>query len=319
MQLHTVTLNELDKIIGCLHTSPKKMKIGDNIFLCCKGVDMVVHPDFRGLGISNKMTTQVINLRTQANIVFTYFDTGNPILIKKYSRESEKFPRFPYTLMNYVRIHDINLHLEVIPVDNAWIKKIGFKLLNQYNKIKNNLSLHSTPEYNFRVSEVKCFDHRIAVFWDEIKDYYNFIMERNKDYLNWRYCDSRGGDYTVKIAEDDIRILGYCVLRINNYNKDYPRGYIVDLLTLPDRLDVTEILIKDAVEYFDDKNINSISCLIIRDHPYEKIIKKYGFIFNRSILNSYYVMHLKIDDEKNKLQKGLPNKIHMAYGDSDYI
>lgn len=83
------------------------------------------------------------------------------------------------------------------------------------------------------------------------------------EYLNWRYCDARAGNFTVKEAEDENeRIL----------------GYIVDLLTLPGHLNAVDALVAESVEYFDEQDINMINYLIVKNHPNERILKRHGFL-----------------------------------------
>jgi len=203
--------------------------------------------------------------------------------------------------------------------EHDWLKKYGFHLVNFFNKISNTFRVTGTSERTFYISEIRSFDDRVNIFWDEIKDHYDFIVERDRDYLNWRYCDPRGGDYVVKQAEDNGRVLGYSILRVNKYKKDYPIGYIVDLLTLPGRLDVADALVAEANKYFDSHNINIIKYLLIRNHPYEKILRKYEFVKSPSKIDLFLKPHDKIDAELNKLKKVTLKKLHFVYGDYDAI
>ena len=68
--------------------------------------------------------------------------------------------------------------------------------------------------------------------------------------------------------------MGYSVLKINRLREDYPIGYIVDLLALPDRLEVARVLISDAVRYFDERNINIVNCLTVKGHPYTSLFSR---------------------------------------------
>ena len=72
------------------------------------------------------------------------------------------------------------------------MNKIKSSVLQQYDKIN-----------DYKIFPIQYFDDRINVFWNKIRNEYNFITERNKDYLNWRYCDKRGGNHEVFIAEFD--------------------------------------------------------------------------------------------------------------------
>ncbi len=49
-------------------------------------------------------------------------------------------------------------------------------------------------------------------------------MERNRDYLNWRYCDPRAGGFLVTQAEENGRLVGFSAPKINHYDPNYPVG-----------------------------------------------------------------------------------------------
>ena len=50
----SLALND-NKVIGCVHAVPQNVKVGDEIVLCIIGSDLVVHPEYRGRGITKYM------------------------------------------------------------------------------------------------------------------------------------------------------------------------------------------------------------------------------------------------------------------------
>jgi GNAT superfamily N-acetyltransferase len=305
-----------DKIISCTHMIPLRIKIGDSVFLCGNGYDLAVHPDFRRIGIAKKMNELRKELRANAGIKFTIMVPGNSIMVKHYLK---LYSRFPYTVLNFVRIRDIDWHLQMIPSKNVWLKKYGFYLVRALNQLRDALRVSNLPNEYFRISKIHSFDGNLEVFWDEIKDHYTFIVERTRDYLNWRYCDSRGGNYILKIAEADGQVLGYSVLRIDRHVSNYPVGYIVDLLALPERLGVTDALVADAIDYFTSNGVNMIRCQVVKDHPHERILKGYGFLNIGYGIDIFYDTYATICEELDKLQTRVPGRIHFVYGDYDWV
>jgi len=309
-----------DKIIGCIHRIPRRIKIEDSVFLCCSGADVAVHPNFRKMGVFKKMDELAKKSEVKSGIKIFYGISSNPIMIKYYSNYRHIFPQGTFA---FVRIKDVDRHLQMVHIRNANLYKYGFHVLRNLNKFRNTISLahvlSGPSDQDFRILDIRSFDESINTFWDEIKDHYGFIVERSKDYLNWRYCDSRGGDYLIKIAERDGRILGYIVLRVNKYRRDYPIGYIVDLLTLPDRLDVVSALVRDAIHNFDDQNINITKCQIVKNHPYERIFMRYGFLNSRHRIHIFCIPHAPLGEELREYQKSSAKGLHFAYGDYDDI
>ncbi|MCX6653666.1 MAG: GNAT family N-acetyltransferase, partial [Candidatus Bathyarchaeota archaeon] len=165
------------------------------------------------------------------------------------------------------------------------------------------------------------FDEKINTFWNKIKDQYNFIVVKDKNYLNWRYCDLRGGDYEIRVVEENENILGYIVLRINRIKNEYPLGYIMEILTLPEHRDVAELLIKDAAHYFEKRSINSIHATIVKGHPSERLLRRYDFIDNREKIfvgvNPNNPENL--GNELENFMHSTPDKLNYQYGESDTI
>jgi hypothetical protein len=122
----------------------------------------------------------------------------------------------------------------------------------------------------------------------------------------------------MEMAHGDGKILGYIVLKTNKQQKDYLFGKIVDLLALPNRPDVADALVADAVNHFTKNNINFISCLAIKNHPYEAIFKRNGFIIKGEKIHLFY-KDCGEAEERRKLEIVAPSRMHFAYGDYDAI
>jgi len=303
------------RIVGCVHYPSLRIKIGNKVCLGTQGLDLAVHSDFRRVAIFNKMWDLGIKMRKESGIQLHYCLTWN-LMLSKYLLKF--YHRFPHHVMRLFRINDVGLQLRKQPTKYGFIYKYGGHLVKLANKYRNTLRPDRPSSYDFHIGKMTHFDERMDGFWEEIKDHYSFIIGRNRDYLNWRYCDPRGGDYLVKSAQRNSKILGYMVLRIDRHQQDYPIGYIVDLLALPNRLDVATALVGDAVNYFDGHGINMILYMVIKNHPYEVILKRNGFIAKRERVPLFYREYAEVG-ELRKRETRSPSRIHFAYGDLDVI
>jgi hypothetical protein len=312
-----ITVSEIDKkIIGVAHSFPLMIKVGDRVQFCTFGGDTGVHPDFRRLSIHTKIAKDNMELKKEAGSQYHFIGTSNPILVRQFSKTRQLFP---YPMMILARIQNVQLHLRINPVERVWLVRLGFQIMNLFNDIENIFRPSKLYKENFHLSEINSFDDRINEFWNHISEHYSFIVERKQHHMNWKYCDPRGGDYLVKIAEEEGHILGYSVLRINRYDKDYPVGYVVDMLAIPERLDVVEALIVDAISYFNSHNINIIISLVVKKHAYEKIFKKHRFLDSKRKPNIFYLSFGKIDELSNLKTYYLKKEVHLVYGDLDTI
>ena len=306
------------KIIGCSHGFYLKIKVGRGAVLGEQGTDLCIDEAFRGRGISSIVHDLKMKHLIENMVDLTYSLSTNPIVTNRDLRT--KRPEFPSPLRGLVKIRNIDLHFGSIKPKNSLFIKLGFVTLNGLNRLKRTLSslLRTSPSQRIEVHDVERFDERHDTFWGEVKDEHNFIVERDASYLNWRYRDRRGGDYKVKQIVQGGKISGFIVLRINRYNRDYPEGYIVDLLTLPRRLDVAGALILEADRWFSEQDINIVHALIIKGHPYEGLLDENGYLGDQIRYRLFYRKR-NIGEEINDFIKSHPNKIHFEWGDLDWI
>ena len=106
---------------------------------------------------------------------------------------------------------------------------------------------------DLRIRTAERFDARADEFFEEAAKPFDFIVTRRHDYLNWRYCDPRAGRYEVLLAEQDDTLIGYAVTRVQN-----DRGYLVDLLARPERLDAVDALVTEAVRQMREAGVAGV-------------------------------------------------------------
>lgn len=280
------------------------------------GVDFAVHPDYRGRGISTKLNDMTDRLLKDTGVAFSYAIVGNPILIKTYSK---RYLEFPHPITNFVRIRDIDAQLKAIPMERPWLVKSGYNTVKLLNTARQRLNKKKPRKMEFRIACLDRFDNRAEDLWEEISVDHDFICDRSADYLNWRYCDTRAGNFKVIIAEgDDEELLGYSVLRINRHLEGYPVGYIVELLTCTGRMNAVEALVADSIIYFDTNDVNIVNCLIPKGHPYERALERLGFVDSR-VKMRIFVDEYTTEGFFNEIVGSSPRKIHFSWGDHDSL
>lgn len=300
-------------VVGALHAYPVRIKVNNQIFFCTYAADNVVHPDYRERGISNRMYEEIIDLKNGSDVAFDYFVTSTPYLIKSWSR---RFYTFPFTISNLVWIGDIDLQLREMPVRHPSLVKLGFltsKTINRYRKKKNK----SPKDDGVAIEVAEEFGEWADVLWIDISRDYDFIVERSRRYLNWRYCDKRAGDIVVKQLKREDEVLGFSVYGINSQNPEYPVGYILDLIVPSGEESYAGLLIEDSIKYFKERGINLVNCLMPRGHVYTDILKEHGFLDSRVVLKLF----LRLNQERTYLSDLIvqcsPDRVHFTYGDID--
>ena len=121
------------RIIACEHEVLVKIKMGKSIRLGSYSSDQAVHPDYRGMGLSKELVSFSTEQRRSFGCSFGYWITSNPIMIKSYLKN---WPSFPHRVHNLVKIDDIGLQLEKMPMKRPQLMRLGFLLLKYLNMIE---------------------------------------------------------------------------------------------------------------------------------------------------------------------------------------
>jgi hypothetical protein len=154
------------------------------------------------------------------------------------------------------------------------------------------------------------FDERIQTFWDEASQPFALIAAHDVAFLNWRYCDPRAGEWTLRTAEASGEILGYITYRVSKGS-----GHIGGLLALPGRLDVIDSLLRDMMGALAALGVPNVRCWSSPGHPYRAALQAVGIDKMRRQL--YWTIHAPGDDFSELADPSAT--IHLVAGDADLI
>ena len=298
---------EADKrIVGHLALLPTLMKIGDKIILCSHAVDGMVHPDYRRQSIYVKIADETFEFASKDGIAMVFGTPNNqsyPIHIGRLQWIYICNPRLMLKIINWNVFFKSHLRIPNF---------VGKQLEKFIELIWNNKSHCEDSEVT--IEQITTFDERIDKFWLRASETKKIMVIRDKKYLNWRYVNKPGNNYNIFIAQKGNEIIGYIVVTIQR--EKTIRGYIIDLLALPDEDTAMIMLIKKAIAYCKNKGAITIKCLMLREVPYYKILKKMGFICRKSEVR----LCARIFDPKiSKEFVSDPSNWYYLWGDRDVI
>lgn len=260
-------------IVGQYALLPRLMRVGDDISIGSLSVDTMVHPEYRGQGMFIKLAQEAYQLATRRGIHFIFgFPNGNSyygfIARLGWAALYQGIPL-------WVKPLDLQDILKKRFVDNKLLASLGGKVGNIamkafYNRLQRNTLACS-------IKEISSFDPRFDSLWNEASRDHKIMVVRDEAYLTWRFIDKPGNDYVVLIAEKGNHLLGYIVLRcMDEFGLQI--GFIVDILTTPEEIEVSVDLISTAVNYFELRQMDIVSCLMLPDIRYSHSLKQAGFI-----------------------------------------
>jgi hypothetical protein len=221
----------------------QRLRVGERQLLARQGIDISVHPRYQGRGVMTAMRNFVREESARAFDVELHLGStrSHPALLRLRSHEA-----VPPPLGNKVAVF------------RARLGRSG----------------GDEPPVSERfccVREVPAFDDRVDAFGEEACRQFEVAFVRDRAYLNWRYADAPGRPYRLRLAEEGGCLLGYAVLRIAA-----ERAYIADLLALPERIDVAEALVADAIAQARRASAERIECWLPSRHPYRPVLEQLG-------------------------------------------
>jgi ribosomal protein S18 acetylase RimI-like enzyme len=300
-------------IIGCEYSPGLDVKLGDGTLAAVYAAMDAVHPDFRGMGVYAGFS-ELRNV-LQEGIQLAFWLTTNPIMVKDSLETNSHY--FPHTLLEFTKILDFGRHLKRHRSPKAFLETGGYLARRAGRALENLFTRQPSAPPNLQIREITSFDERADDFWREIRDHYTFAIERSRAYLNWRYCDPRSGHHVVKLAEEGERIVGFCVAELPpDPDEGFKTGRLTDLLTLPDRSDVADALVEEALKDLARRDTHSITCLMVGEHPYAKVLKRRGFVPLRAGPSLFVRQRAPgVEEEFQKLLRSSPDRVHVCHGD----
>jgi hypothetical protein len=268
-----------DGIVGARLEWAMNVKCNDGTFLARESIDRAVLPEHRERYVVSAMRVFGQELRDKTFDMYMSYGSGERILrrLRKYRVPATRFSR----------------HAEVLVCEEPHAER-------------------SAPATStWEIAEVNSFDERADELWGVASEQFRFAVERSASYLNWRYADRRGGDYTTLAAVQGDRWLGYVVTRSHERT-----GYIADLFVLPDMDEVVDDLISSALDKLADAS--TVECWSATHRGYRQALDRAGFTKGRRSIRLGFRPIRMPADEASFLGDPSADLLFMA-GDTDVV
>ena len=117
------------------------------------------------------------------------------------------------------------------------------------------------------------FDAGFDRFYGRLQQRFEFLIDKNAAWMNWRFCDRPGRPYTVAAVECGGELAGYAVLKRWREPDGYTKAHIVDLHAL-DEVALDELL--TAAESY-AAGCNELNLWSAPGFPYRRFLEAHGF------------------------------------------
>ena len=301
------------EIVGFYAIMPERLKIGKETITCAQSVDTAVNPNYRRLGIFNKLAQNVYS-DSKNRYKFIY---GFP----------SKMACNGFLQMGWKGFHAdeyVKFANDQLPdsfSSNSIYKLLGKVFLKTYRTSRISSISKEKQSESLEIQHINAFSEEIEDFWAIARLQYPIVMERNLNFLNWRFSKFFG-DYEIYIGRslEDGKIKGYAVLKKTKILDVDNVLEIVDLWALPGKESFVFDITKLAIEKSEKENYSLIHYRAPSWHKHSSILQKFGFLKINQYLKLFqmYQPWAIYYDYGNKQE--LPNFNHWLYtmADTDY-
>lgn len=233
------------KLIGHYAVTPLHVQVAGRLLKGGLAVTAMTHPAYRGKGIFAQLGEEVFAACEQRGVKLVY--------------------GFPNSSIYH-------LHL----------KEHGWKGFGKLSMLQRDLR-KGPARANKAVSicQIDTFDGRVDLLWDRLKNSYQVIVPRTKQFLNWRFVEHPITTYPkITVTDAHDRMLGYLVLKTYDAG-DITKGHIVDMLCVNEEHTVTALL-SYAYGYLDERGITRLSCWMPDDCFHAQALRDNGFLTEES-------------------------------------
>ena len=266
-------------LVGAYIIAIRRVKFGGRVLTATGGSDVAVLPEYREQGVFGAIADHMRSENHSRFDLSLFYRSGHEAVTRVVGRAERGL------FGNYVEVHVADLTAR----------------------------LHDTGSGPLTVREVAAFDERINGFWEAASQPFDFIPARTRDYLDWRYCDRRGGAFSTTIAEAGEHVLGYLITRTS-----LGRGYIADALALPGRLDVVAALTSEALTRLAATGIHTVECWLPARHPYGETLARYGFVRMKTSPRFMY-RGQRASEAELSILRDPATAVHLMIGDTDLV
>lgn len=190
------------RIIGMQGVIPVRVSItGEERWAGC-GCDLILHPDYRGLGISRQITRRS---RADHPVIFGWL---NEMSHRALARVSAARRARLTLLVNPLNWSD----LLQTATGHRWLSQWAGRLATGGQRLMR--PRRTPPELaNVALAQVETFDERANDFWQRVRRSQPVMVARDQRYLNWRFVARPDATYTRLVATRGSDLVGYLVLR----------------------------------------------------------------------------------------------------------
>ncbi len=225
-------LTAKNDLIGMSGEIPNQLNFFGNAINSCFLVNLMIDKKLRNLGLGPRL---IIEAEREYDLLYTC----------SYNNEIKPL----FQKWGWIEMPNLRRFVKVISFEKS--NELALGQLRKDNDIADDIGI---TDQGFSFASIEFFDASIFEFWQNIRIKYPITIERNVDYLNWRFAEHPIFKYRNFVAKKNGKIESLIVLRIEE-----PPGYkiarIVDFVSTDE---AEKFTLYKAIQYCKSNNIDLI-------------------------------------------------------------
>ena len=263
-------IKDKNKIVSITSVVPKSLQYKNVEVTAGEIGDTYTDPQYHRQGMFTIVGNKTREDATNSGIDFVY-GLPNKQALSMWKKKA-----------NFQVIKNLHVRSMVFPVDirpqvqkrSHWIlgSIIGsiFSILSfWYFKIKN---ISFFLDKSIVIEEINEVPQDYDDFWNEAKEGYDFIINRNTEATVWRYLDNPNKYKLISLRKNEV-LIGYLVFRAISA-EEAKHIIIADYLTLPGEENALYIGINHIIERAYKVGSNQVGLWCVENSPYFKVFQK---------------------------------------------
>lgn len=244
--------------------------------------DWVVHPDYRGRGLSRRLLSHRL---ADTPLRFAWANA-----LSRQAAHSPAARSVPLAPL----VHPLDVGRIVLQLTgNRWLSRWSGAAVEHVRSLTRTPRRHPTLP-GVSVAQATTFGPSSDVLWRQTCTDYPVMVVRDQRYLNWRFVERPDARYTVFVATRRSELVGYLILRVTE-QAGMRWGYLVDFLVQHKSAALLALLIDVGIEHFRQQEVAAISCRATMP-PYRETIRSRGFYPVRWGPQAYFHMRVELAD-----------------------
>lgn len=294
-KMWVVKETKTNKIIGCCALIPRFFFINGQKVLAALIADTAIKPKYRTLGPALKLHREILNDTKEFSMILAFPDKIVEGILKVVGFKKAM------TLVHVVKILKSDVWLD-IKVNNKMIRKILMPLSKILDFGLKFIDFKVNENNKYAANFLDNFDHRFDKLCRMFRLQYDFMVEKNVDYLSWKFINSPFRKYNIFAVENkkSDEIIGFFVFFMKESSI-----FVEDFLWIESEIDfrVFVLLFTKAIR---KKKFKSISFYVTENSLIHKNLRK--SLFFRSKIKSdqnvfYYTKNEKVRADLSKVLK----------------